>query len=94
MLDFLKIMTAMVEARPELVISPQPPVQRLKLGVSETRNSRFRENVAAPIQEITRLVRKELPWLSPTHLNIMGALEVTLGAIVAASREPNKPAGR
>lgn len=54
-------------------------------AVSETRNSRSRNWITVPIQAITRPVHKKLTWLSPTHLNILGAAEVGLGAIAATA---------
>lgn len=62
-------------------------------GVSETRNSTLREGVATPIQAITRLVHRVFPWLTPTHLNILGAAEVVIGAVIAAIRDPRKLGG-
>lgn len=76
-----------------LEIKPAFPGHEIVVGTSETRNSRLREKVVTPVQTITKAIHKKVPGLTPTHLNILGAAEVGIGAIIAASRDPYKKGG-
>ncbi|MCL5784216.1 MAG: hypothetical protein M1142_02580 [Patescibacteria group bacterium] len=62
-------------------------------GVSETRNAWIREKTAGGIHNFMLSVHKYTRWLTPTHLNILGFMEVAAGAAIAASRDPNEPGG-
>ncbi|MBI2337780.1 hypothetical protein HYU95_01220 [Candidatus Daviesbacteria bacterium] len=70
------------------------PVEVEKIGgVSETRNSWIRKQTNGVILGATRFVHEHIPGFSPTHLNILGAVEGAAGALVAATRDPYKQGG-
>lgn len=52
-------------------------------GISETRSSTIRRKTAHITQGLAEVIDKTVPNLSPTHLNILGALLVVGGAVAA-----------
>lgn len=68
-------------------------VEAAQSSFTGTRNSPIREITTDKIRAVTQILHNVCPWLSPTHINILGALEVILGSVVAASRDPKKPSG-
>lgn len=57
-------------------------------SVSQTRNSGLRARTAGSIQGFSGALHHIIPGLTPTHINILGAVTVAVGAAVLASRNP------
>ena len=61
-------------------------IEQPGLSVSATRNSELRMQTAGMVQNVVDRLHRNLPDLSPTHLNILGALGVGIGSILSTQR--------
>jgi len=61
------------------------------LSVSETRNSPIRELMDKPLGYVTEKINRAFPELHPNHLNVLGAVGVGVGSILAANRSGDNP---
>lgn len=58
----------------------------------ETRNSPIRELTAGTVHSITEEIHKVFPGLHPDHLNIIGAVSVGIGSVLATHRREGESA--